>query len=502
MKPVFTVPVVCALLMMPFSGMVFADVNADFETVFGEKIRKVTATSDKADDIALAGEIFEVAARVGDAPALRKLMHERTLDLACRDASGYAIAEKAVAVLVQADPENAVAWQEKSLDVHRLRYQRSRGREKIDAGVQYKDRLLIVGQAKLEAVKAGEALALFRQAESVARALRDPGLPDIAALVKTATSSLNTERRILSLTKSLERDPADTKARDELVLLYLLDLDDPSKANGLLREDSREDLRKYVPLAAGPVDAVEEGACLELAAWYDGQYRKPPSTPAKATACGRAVAYYGRYLALHEAGDLKRLKAKVRFQQLEKELARLDPAGRRAAVSGGTIAPHRLLAMLDTDVTGHPWRVDGKQIVGRAGSIDAESGRILMKEPFQARSFAFGFRILAKQYRVILVMIDGQKYMYSRGHWHNTGGFILTPDGPERHRGTETIPDASKWGKMDAKLANDQLVLYYNDEVAARCPVKTSRGQPHTIRVGFGSHEVTVAVRDVYLRKR
>jgi hypothetical protein len=155
--------------------------------------------------------------------------------------------------------------------------------------------------------------------------------------------------------------------------------------------------------------------------------------------------------------------------------------------------------MLDTSVTHSEWRVDEGAIAGRAGSIDGKSGLVLMKESISARSLEYGFKMKAKQYQAIVLMIDGKRYMYSRGHWFNGGGFLLTPDGPDRRKGTETITSRD-WASLHASMANDLIVFKYNGEVVAKCPIRTNPGGAHEVRVGFASHQVTVAVKDLALK--
>jgi len=110
------------------------------------------------------------------------------------------------------------------------------------------------------------------------------------------------------------------------------------------------------------------------------------------------------------------------------EVAKPGPVAGPVA-AGVPIPPDKLLPMLNTSATGTEWRVEGTTIAGKAGSIDDNTGKILMKEPFKARAFDYGFRMMAKQYQIIIVLVDGERYYYSRGHWSNKGGFILTPDG-------------------------------------------------------------------------
>jgi hypothetical protein len=310
-----------------------------------------------------------------------------------------------------------------------------------------------------------------------------------------------TENRLRAMEAALKQDPNDAEARRGLALVYLLDLDDPKRAGALLTPGCDEDLRKHVPLAARPLEQIDEARCLELAQWYNAFFDKPPSAAARATACARTADYYRRYLELHKASDVRRLKAKVKLKIMEDELARLGPSACKTRVTG-PVPPAKLLTMLNTAVTGQEWQVKGEAITGRAGSIDAKGGKILMKNAFQARSFEYGFKMIAGQYQVIIVMIDGGQYYYSRGHWHNTGGFIITPDGLERRRGKETITEPKKWAMLQASLANDVVTFRYNGEVTAKLPVKTNKGGVHKVQVGFGSHQVPVAIKDFTLRKR
>ena len=81
-----------------------------------------------------------------------------------------------------------------------------------------------------------------------------------------------------------------------LILFHVREADDPATAAKHLTHDVDEITRTYVRLAAKPTEEVAPAACLELAAWYQGQ-AEGASSAIKLVVLSRAAGYYGRFLA-------------------------------------------------------------------------------------------------------------------------------------------------------------------------------------------------------------
>jgi formylglycine-generating enzyme required for sulfatase activity len=164
-----------------------------------------------------------------------------------------------------------------------------------------------------------EAVALYRQALTLATTWKSGRTSEIMDRIKQLSAAQEAERRIAVLKARLERDPKDAAARTALVTAYLGEQDDPNEAVKLLTADVDEGLRTYVPLAAKKVEELEEAACIQLAEWFLSVSEK--SSPAdKSVLLGRALACCERYLEVHTAEDAGRLKGTMLLEKVEKAI--------------------------------------------------------------------------------------------------------------------------------------------------------------------------------------
>jgi len=228
---------------------------------------------------------------------------------------------------------------------------------------------------KLDADDPSGAAVACRRAQAIARAIRSERCDQIDARLKQMAGLMKAAREIENMKVLLARDPANVAAREKLVRLYLVDLDDPAAAAKHLEGVKDPSLKKYVPAAAKGAEAAPELACLELAEWYRG-FGEAAEKGAKAAMFARAKAYYERFLSLHETDDLGRTAATVALKKVEAELEELGGAapptraGTKAtpAVAGGTIKPGKwvdLLPLVDPaqDAVAGTWQRRGSAIV-------------------------------------------------------------------------------------------------------------------------------------------
>ena len=324
-----------------FAGAVLADAAGDYETLFGAEARKVAASPQTSDDTAFAATLLKAAASLEDSPALQVLLREKAYAFGIKGTAGYETALAAAKLLMKTAPERKEQWRENLLKVLQLRYTRRRAKARAAAGAELLDQLIAAADAAMAAGQATQALALYRRARAVAGALRSPRRAEILAMGKTAAARVAIERKIGLLEAKLKKDPADSDAREDLIRACLLGLDNPAKAAALLTDDVDEVLRMYVPMAAGPVEEINETGCSEMARWYESLASKVKSGPGKVAGLRRAGGYYQRFLSLHQKDDGSGLKARLALARIEKELARLGahlPGGAAALPPGAVLA--------------------------------------------------------------------------------------------------------------------------------------------------------------------
>ena len=352
-----------------------------FNTLFGADLARVRKTSDARDAAALAARLLETAGKTTGQPAFLTLLCEHAYRLGSGHPTGYAAAIRAMELLAGCVPEQAAEARERILAVRRKQFEASRGDERKVVGEALLDSLLALIQEKQKADAMAEAVALYREARTVAKVAGSERLAAIEAAAETLAQRIKIAARIADVKALLARDPANVGAREGLVRIYLVDLDDPAEAAKHLKGCEDKALLKYVPAAAKGVEAAPEFACLELGEWYRGLAEKAPKH-AKAAMYARAKAYLERFLTLHMPKDLNRTRATVALEKVEEAVARLEaeasakarppkpakPTETSGGIAGGVIRPGQwvdLLPLVDPekDAVKGAWQRRGGALV-------------------------------------------------------------------------------------------------------------------------------------------
>jgi len=140
------------------------------------------------------------------------------------------------------------------------------------------------------------------------------------------------------------------------------------------------------------------------------------------------------------------------------------------------------------------------QLVGQLGNIaDASNSPMLLKAR-RASDLEFGFKMQARWYQCIHVVVDGQRYSYSRGH--NAGmATVVTVAGRDEHaRWFQRVASETEWCSLAATLKDGILSFYYEGNLEWSGKVQPPRvGSKHLVTVGFASNATTVHLKDIYL---
>ena len=311
-----------------------------FEALYGEDVKRATETRDPADDVALAAKLLEAAQSAEAQPELLAILAAKACELGARDAKGYDTALAAAGLVAEKAPDLAGPCQDQIIALHQRRYATARGDEKTQVGEDLVDALVASAAAKSRAGDDEEAGARLRKAVGVARAIKSAKVDVVESHLRTMAARQKARAQAEGLRAQVEADPANAKARDQLVRVLVVDLDRPAEAAKYLDETIDGALRKYVPAAAKPVAEAPEMACLELADWYL-QLASAAGPAGKAAMFTRTVAYAERFLGLHEAADLDRTRIELALKKAREELEKLGGAAPRkldvVLVAGGKV---------------------------------------------------------------------------------------------------------------------------------------------------------------------
>jgi hypothetical protein len=144
--------------------------------------------------------------------------------------------------------------------------------------------------------------------------------PQPAPEPKPAAPRAEVLQRMEFLRGRLREDPDNVEAREELILLHLLEMDDSLKARSLLKEEVDGILRRNIPITARAISKLGETDSLAMGQWYVELLTSAASPVSGAVVYRRIRDYYNRFLALHPQNDLDRLKAKLAVDSAELQL--------------------------------------------------------------------------------------------------------------------------------------------------------------------------------------
>ena len=321
--------ILTAFLAVALSGgIVLADTAGDYETLFGADAKKIIASRTKTDDVEFAATLLKAAKDIPDSPALQVLLYEKASQFGSAGVSGCDTALEALGLLEKAVPARKAQWQQKKLDVVKLRFTKSYGAARKTAGWSYMEMLETVADARLKEGNGTEAKLLYNRARTVAIYIKSPRAAQIVAKSKRANAVVAQQIRITSLQTKLKTDARNTAAREELILLYVVALDKPSEAVKLLTDDLDEFTRTYVPLAAKKLDDLDEAICLELGDWYYKKLLKNASAVSRPLMLRRAKGYYEQFCKLQPKKNIQSLQARMALDGINKELKKLGASVR------------------------------------------------------------------------------------------------------------------------------------------------------------------------------
>jgi len=314
-----------SLVLLAIAVTAFGDAQSDFDELFGNAVRRVSASRSSAEAVALAKQMVDVTDSLEGHGDLKVLLWTRAAEFGVKDPSGYDTAIKAIRHLIGAVPDQSAAWSQKLLTVYNRRYLSARGKDKAAAGEEYVKQIIAVAEMQAKAGRASQAVGAYRKALAIATSLRSAQRAEILRKMKSAVAAAALQRKIETARSALKKDPDDIKARETVVLLYLLELDKPAEAAKLLNGDVDERLRTYIPLAAGKVEEIDKAVCFEMGQWYWSLLPAARTPGGKATALRRTKSYLVRFRSLHEAKDAAGLLTATILAKVDRELSKLGP---------------------------------------------------------------------------------------------------------------------------------------------------------------------------------
>lgn len=346
--------VLCAAIVsFPQASVLANEARQVFDSLYGQKIKQAAATSDRADDIALAKDMLDVASKSKEHPALITLLSGAAHDLTSKHADGLATAVQAMQLLAEFVPDAKASAREKLIPLLTRQMAAGKPDEREQAGETLIDLLLTIGDEKIERKQYAEAAADYRRAMTVAQQRKSASVDVAKAKLEMAGSRERSVKQLARLQEKLLQDAQDNATAEEIIKLYAFQLGEPTAAVAYLNRAKDPDLLRYVTLAAKPVADISTDDCLALASWYKLAGDGAPPSQDKTLAWQAAIRYIDHFRRTYVGDDLPRKRADVMHDQLKQSLS---------ASGIYTRTTRNLLALVDPDkdvVNGHWKRVDG-----------------------------------------------------------------------------------------------------------------------------------------------
>jgi len=313
-----------------------------YTELFGKEDEAVRASPGTLDDFMFSAKLFDAARKLSNTRDLQVLVYQKAYEFAARRSSGYKRALKVVDILQKLLPHRRAEWQEKRLKVLTLRYLNSYSSTRKEMAQPYLDAMMEVANTRLAEGNSAGAYELYRRAYGVAVKVKSPLLAEIRDKAARLSARVATDRKLETMKKLLAAKPT-VRNRENLIYLYLTELDKPDAAKELIKDGVDKKLQTFVPLAAAPPAELKPQKCFDLAQWYESLLKRPASTKAKVNVLQRAKRYYLHYISQSGKQAVNELKAKVAIVKINKTLDRMDP--NRLTLDCGDMVPIRLVRL-------------------------------------------------------------------------------------------------------------------------------------------------------------
>ena len=294
-----------------------------FQSVFGERARKVAASPDTRKSAAFAVELYKAAGVVDDSPKFQAFLCRKAHDFAMKHRSGYATALSALELLAKVDKTTRAEVDEKTRNVYRLMKRSGTVAERKKAAEYLLNRMVADADADMAARNYAKAIVGYGKAYQLARAGRSAIAPEILDKLKDARVRDNALKDIARQTAVLQKNPNDANLANQLIGLCLVENVDPAKIPELAAlAEADERTSRGLALAAKKIADLTPEAILELGDWYKFLADEAQKN-VKARLLLRAQACYEKFLELTPKKDIHSLKVEAKLARVDKELDKL-----------------------------------------------------------------------------------------------------------------------------------------------------------------------------------
>lgn len=235
-------------------------------------------------------------------------------------------------------------------------------------------------------------------------------------------------------------------------------------------------------------------------AWYEAAQNR---TADEKAAWLRRASYWYQKVGAESTSALEQEKARKRLAEIaafQDSLLPPDksppkpPPSTAAKPRGGAMSVRD--AMKQFGMQPPVWRLDDETLSADAGPRGSGGIYPVLQTPRKMSNLDFRVKMQARS-QTIFVIVDGQRYTYTRGLWRGMGSMIQTPAGQDLLPG-DAVRD-EQFASLAVELNENKLKFSYEGREVWSGTVGGKVGVKRTVAVGFGTLRGELRVRDLYL---
>lgn len=317
--------------IMVWASYAVADTASDYKSLFGAEDEKVSASGATGDDLAFANKLMNNAAELSAEPAFQAYLYLKVIHFAEKHPKGFDTVFQAltqyetVAPKLKSPPMAPDAWQAEKLRLYEKAYKTASYATKMQVAPLYLELLLKRMTQSQEARETQEAIRFCQLAEKLARSLRSPQLAEIQTIRGMLASDAHKEARREALQRRLALYPNKLATRKTLLLLCLIEMDDPDTAVKLSHPSLGESWVAGLTLLAENPMSTLPASQFALAEWYENVVTPAATQAQKPQALQLAIGAYDLVLANEATPKALQLRTQLNRAKAVKAYNKISP---------------------------------------------------------------------------------------------------------------------------------------------------------------------------------
>jgi TolB-like protein len=300
------------------------DPQAAFDELFGSEVQAVSDTPDPSDDVALAKTLLEAAITHIDDKPMMALICDKVILLAMRDPAASQLAIDAASIVARLVPDQRIKALTRIAEIRQKTYTTARGDDRLTAANALVAAIATIGDELLAQQQYDAAATQYRRANAIASSTHSTHAAAIKLRLERTLARQIIDKQIQTTRAKVQAAPDDQAGAQELLRLYLVELDDPEQARKFSFLVTDDTTAQMLRRATRPIAELEPVEAFDLAEWYRSKEADARSDAARAAMLRRSRAGYEQFIAKHGAEDLTRTKANMAIRRIDQDLASIN----------------------------------------------------------------------------------------------------------------------------------------------------------------------------------